>query len=148
MVKKIKFGPEQIGQVASDYIVTLLKKYSIFTFTGPLGAGKTTMIQNILKQCGVNCAITSPTFGYVNSYVVDDMTYNHFDLYRICSVDEFINLGFDEYLIRKNNVSFIEWPEVIYPLFENFELNKFICDIKIDYITGDMDYRELGIKPR
>ena len=37
----------------------------------------------------------------------------HFDLYRVRTVDSFIELGFDEYLNDPNGLCLIEWPKVI-----------------------------------
>jgi tRNA threonylcarbamoyladenosine biosynthesis protein TsaE len=150
---KLKYGPDQIDQVAREQIIPLMGKYSIFTFTGPLGAGKTTMIKSILRQAGVPGPVTSPTFGYVNSYhtisgVSPDCSFNHFDLYRISTVDEFINLGFDEYLAAKNSINFIEWPSVIESLISNPELKPKVCDIKIDYISDDISSRVIQILTR
>ena len=122
-----------------------LQKYSIFTFTGPLGAGKTTLIRSVLRQCGVLDGVTSPTFGYVNSYQSNGVIYNHFDLYRIASVDEFMALGFDEYFANKNSVSFVEWPDVISSMLTSQELKQKICNIKIDYISDDISSRVIQI---
>ncbi len=148
MIVKLKFNSEQVDQVAKEQVIPLLKKYSIFTFTGPLGAGKTTLIRSILRQCGVVGGVTSPTFGYVNSYQSNGVTYNHFDLYRITSVDEFMVLGFDEYFAKKDSVSFVEWPDVISSLLVSQELKPKVCDIKIDYISDDISSRIIQISAR
>jgi len=161
MIVKLKFNLTQVDQIAKEQVIPLLKKYSIVTFTGPLGAGKTTLIRSVLRQCGVSEGVTSPTFGYVNSYTVvgghadtgfvdndpvrNGVTYNHFDLYRIASVNEFMMLGFDEYFAKKDSVSFIEWPEVISSLLASDELKSKICDIKIDYIPDDVLSRVIQI---
>jgi tRNA threonylcarbamoyladenosine biosynthesis protein TsaE len=158
---KLKYNLDQIDQIAREQIISLMKKYSIFTFTGPLGVGKTTLIKSVLRQVGVSGPVTSPTFGYVNSYHVDsgvisdaiagvstNKVYNHFDLYRIATIDEFINLGFDEYLAAKNSINFIEWPNVIESLISNPELRSKVCDIKIDYISDDISSRVIQILTR
>jgi len=150
---KLKYGLDQIDQVAKEQIIPLMKKYSIFTFTGPLGAGKTTLIKSILRQAGVMGPVTSPTFSYVNSYhaanhASNGITCNHFDLYRISTVEEFINLGFDEYFAKKDNVNFIEWPSVIESLLNKPELRAKVCDIKIDYIPDDISSRVIQILTR
>jgi len=110
------------------------KKCSVFTFTGTLGAGKTTLIQAILRTCGVTGLITSPTFTYVNVYHnAQDMTFYHFDCYRIQSLDEFIQAGFAEYLYAANSIAFIEWPAIIMPL-----LTSHVCHINLEYHGEDM----------
>lgn len=161
MFVKLKFNLEQVDQIAKEQVIPLLKKYSIFTFTGPLGAGKTTLIRSVLRQCGVSENVTSPTFGYVNSYSVvncpvgadsmdngtvrNGVTYNHFDLYRIASVNEFMALGFDEYFAKKDSVSFVEWPEVIDSLLASKQVKSKVCNIKIDYIPDDLSSRIIQI---
>lgn len=119
-----------------DRAVTLLKECmdqcTTFTFTGDLGAGKTTLVKALLRSCGVTDTITSPTFSYVNIYrTADGKTFYHFDLYRVDSVQTFHNLGLDEYLSKKNSWVFIEWPAVIDSL-----LGDGVCRVELDY-EGD-----------
>ena len=56
----------------------------IFTFTGDLGAGKTTLIKEMCKLLNVTGLTNSPSFSLVNEYPSSsgDMIY-HFDFYRI-----------------------------------------------------------------
>jgi tRNA threonylcarbamoyladenosine biosynthesis protein TsaE len=120
---------EELQQVAV-LLKNLMDSCKIFTFTGSLGAGKTTLIQLLLRQCNVKGPITSPTFTYVNVYHNDlQQTFYHFDLYRIKSVDDFIYAGFDEYFHQPNSWCFIEWPEVIAPL-----LTHNVCHVAIEYV--------------
>lgn len=135
---KIKFNLSQIDQIVGGYILPLFKTHSIFAFAGPLGVGKTTLIREILKQKGIKSTITSPTFNYVNSYRGEnDIIFNHFDLYRINSIDEFIKMGFDEYLAEENSVNLIEWPEVIQDLLDDPQLKMNACLIKLSYLPGN-----------
>jgi tRNA threonylcarbamoyladenosine biosynthesis protein TsaE len=103
------------------------------TFTGPLGAGKTTIIRELLRRSGVTGLITSPTFTYVNLYTNEQgQTFYHFDLYRIQTLDEFAHAGFDEYLYQPNSRCFIEWPAIIEPL-----LSSNVCRVTLDYDGSD-----------
>lgn len=146
MDAKLEFGLKDLDNIVKNNVLPLLKRYSIFIFTGPLGAGKTTMIRSILRQCGISGVVSSPTFGYVNSYVSDDgIVYNHFDLYRINSIEEFIALGFEEYLSREKNISFIEWPEVIQALIANTDLKSKTCAITLGYLHHDLSKRVIEI---
>jgi tRNA threonylcarbamoyladenosine biosynthesis protein TsaE len=117
-----------------DVVIQELKKAmqfcQVFAITGPLGAGKTSIIRALLRSCcGITGTITSPTFTYVNEYTNDrDEHFYHFDLYRIGSIEEFQAQGFDEYLYQANSWAFIEWPEVIMPL-----LTHNVCFVNFDY---------------
>lgn len=83
----------------------------IITLSGDLGAGKTTLTQAIGQGMGVpgDCYITSPTFSLLHEYPARIPLY-HMDLYRLGGEEEFIDLGFEEYLYG-NGLSVIEWPD-------------------------------------
>jgi tRNA threonylcarbamoyladenosine biosynthesis protein TsaE len=78
-----------------------------------MGAGKTTLIKTLCKTLGVHDATSSPTFSLVNEYETDDnqLVY-HFDVYRLKSQTEALDMGIDEYLYS-GNWCFIEWAEKI-----------------------------------
>ena len=113
---KFTYSLDQIEPIAS-FITQLTLKYRHIAFEGPLGAGKTTFIKEIGKQLGIpKDIITSPTFAYVQIYEMPlDLKIYHFDLYRVKSIDSFIELGFDEYLNDPQGICLIEWPNIIEP---------------------------------
>ena len=112
-MKKIEYSFDQIDQVAKDFIADFSGK-AIITFTGGLGAGKTTFVQALLRQMGVVGPVISPTFTYFNQYqAANGLTIYHFDLYRLQNLAAFEALGFFEYLYQPNSIVFIEWPEII-----------------------------------
>jgi tRNA threonylcarbamoyladenosine biosynthesis protein TsaE len=120
---------------------TLLKGKKVITFTGPLGAGKTTVIRELLRLWGIDRGVTSPTFTYMNQYVNSDGTkIFHFDLYRLGTIDEFISLGFDEYLYQDNSIILIEWPEIIKSL-----LTHDVFHIQLDYDSEDSQKRMITV---
>ncbi len=126
--EEIIFDLSQLDNVAQK-LYSYKETCTVYTFTGPLGAGKTTLVKSLLSHFGVKEPITSPTFNYVNSYQNSsgEILY-HFDLYRLKNIHEFLEAGFDEFLYRENSWSFIEWPEIIVPL-----LTHNACFITIDY---------------
>ena len=110
------YGLQQVHQ-AAEHLFKRLPFCQVMTFTGSLGAGKTTIIRELLHKVGIQEPITSPTFTYMNLYVnKSGQKFYHFDLYRIESLDAFCLSGFDEYLYQPNSWAFIEWPELIQPL--------------------------------
>jgi tRNA threonylcarbamoyladenosine biosynthesis protein TsaE len=145
-MKQIVFTLDQIEQIVREQIIPLMQHCSIFTFTGPLGVGKTTIIQEILRQKGVNEVVTSPTFNYVNTYMnAAEEKFFHFDLYRITTLDIFLQAGLDEYFYQEGGMSFIEWPEMIEPLLNDEILMQKICYIELNYDLDDVSKRIMVI---
>lgn len=88
---------------------------SIVCFFGDLGAGKTTFIKGLASAVsGCNPEqVNSPTFVYLNIYQGDKASIvYHFDLYRLRDAEEFLSMGFDEYLFAQG-ICCIEWSERI-----------------------------------
>ena len=89
---------------------------TVITLHGELGAGKTTLTQEIAQVLGVKENIISPTFVIMKKYEVVDKTFKnliHIDAYRLNKSAELINLGWQELLADKNNLIIIEWPEQV-----------------------------------
>jgi tRNA threonylcarbamoyladenosine biosynthesis protein TsaE len=113
--KEIKMTTEfsvlEIDSVAQQIIAQNLEK--VVLFNGQMGAGKTTLINQIVKNLGVNDATGSPTFSLVNEYKTNDNeTIFHFDFYRLKSENEALDMGVEDYLYS-GNWCFIEWSEKI-----------------------------------
>ncbi len=87
-----------------------LEPSSVVALSGNLGAGKTHLTQGIAEGLDVDRRlVTSPTFSLVQEYA-GRLPVFHFDTYRLKNVDEFLDLGFDEYLSLRG-VCIIEWAE-------------------------------------
>lgn len=95
-----------------EKIGSLLKPGDIIAMSGTLAAGKTTITKGIAKSLGVNDTITSPTFCLISEYEGTKMPLYHMDVYRLDSVEDFINLGVDDMLFGEG-VCIIEWSEKI-----------------------------------
>lgn len=103
---------EDLPEVAQE-IVELTKSNKVLTFSGSMGAGKTTLITAICKILGVEDAISSPTYSLVNEYLdADGQSIYHFDFYRIEDEEEALDMGVEEYFYS-GNLCLIEWPEKI-----------------------------------
>ena len=120
---KIKFQLNQLSTVSDDVKKNINK--NIVLISGDMGAGKTTLIKEMLKSMNVIDNISSPTFSIINEYNTskEDIIY-HMDLYRIKSVDELEGIGLFEYL-ESGNLCIIEWGDMIEEIIES-EFNKFV----------------------
>ena len=101
----VKFG-QKIG--------SQLKGGEVIAFYGPLGSGKTHLIKGIVAGLGAEDAaneVTSPTFVLVNEYSGRLEVY-HIDAYRLDSIVQFEQIGFDDYC-RPDSVVLIEWADKI-----------------------------------
>ncbi len=85
----------------------------VFALYGEMGAGKTTLIKGFCKVLKVTDNTSSPTYSLVNEYnTSDDEKVYHFDLYRLKSLKEALDVGCEEYFFS-GNYCFIEWPQLV-----------------------------------
>ena len=114
--------------------------YNIWLFNGEMGAGKTTLINELAHQMGVLNPTSSPTYSIVNEYETSNGLIYHLDLFRLKDISEAIDAGIEEILFS-NSICFIEWPEIILPLIDNKYLEINISNIgesrKIQLIKHD-----------
>lgn len=107
---------EQLNEVARA-VLKAVGNSNIVCFYGSMGAGKTTLIRAICQELGVTDVVTSPTFALVNEYT--DGSGNpvyHFDFYRINTLDEVYDFGYEEYFYNPQALCLIEWPELVEPI--------------------------------
>lgn len=109
----IKVNGLQEYAAAAQEFVKMMGDNRIFAFYGSMGSGKTTFIKSVCEEMGVEETINSPTFAIVNEYESrEGETIFHFDFYRIKSIEEVYNMGYEEYLYS-DAYCLIEWPELI-----------------------------------
>lgn len=113
---------ESIDAAAREFAAALGEN-RIVAFYGSMGAGKTTFISALCRYYGVADDVCSPTFTIVNEYrAADGESIFHFDFYRIDSLREAVDIGFEEYLYS-GSLCLIEWPEKVEPLLPEQTLN-------------------------
>ncbi|MBD5191998.1 MAG: tRNA (adenosine(37)-N6)-threonylcarbamoyltransferase complex ATPase subunit type 1 TsaE [Bacteroidales bacterium] len=115
MKKVIQIKSTADLDAAAKEFVSLMGDYTIFAFYGEMGAGKTTFINALSHQLGVEEDVTnSPSFSIINEYRSDstaELIY-HFDLYRLEDLEEAFDIGVEDYF-DSGAVCLLEWPERI-----------------------------------
>jgi tRNA threonylcarbamoyladenosine biosynthesis protein TsaE len=105
-------SPDELRPIASA-LIEYHKDKRIFAFHGEMGAGKTTFIKSICEILEVTDTVSSPTFAIVNEYLTANSgSVYHFDLYRIKSWTEMLEIGYEDYFYS-GNYCLLEWPEKI-----------------------------------
>lgn len=117
----------------------------IWVFSGEMGAGKTTLIQAIGKQLGIQDTIQSPTFALVNEYLdLQHQSVYHFDFFRLDDEDEALDFGIEEYL-DSNLLCWMEWAERIPNLLPSKYL-KISIFAELNFRTLQMSHYEQTIE--
>jgi tRNA threonylcarbamoyladenosine biosynthesis protein TsaE len=101
---------ERASQAFAEQLAQSLMPGLLLSFSGDLGAGKTTIIRAMLRALGIQSAIKSPTYSLIETYHCPLFDVHHFDLYRIQEEYELDYLGFRDFF-TENAVCCIEWPE-------------------------------------
>ncbi len=104
------YGLNQLKD-AAQWVIQSAGKETLWCFSGEMGSGKTTLIQEICKHLEVESQVSSPSFSLVNEYTCKTgKTIYHFDFYRIKSIEEVYDIGFEMYF-DSGHICLIEWPE-------------------------------------
>jgi tRNA threonylcarbamoyladenosine biosynthesis protein TsaE len=118
----------------------IVKKGYIISLIGDLGTGKTEFVKGIARGLGVEDYITSPTFTIVNEYQGRLPLY-HFDVYRIGSVEEMLDIGCEEYFYG-DGLTVIEWADLISDIIPEDHIT---IHISKDMEEGE-DFRSINIE--
>ena len=109
------FSENKTKELAYKISINLKINDVIFLY-GEMGVGKTTftryLINGLQKKNNLKeTEVTSPTFSLLNEYLINKTKINHYDLFRLKSLEELKNL--DLFSDRKSSITIIEWPEII-----------------------------------
>lgn len=94
---------------AGEALGRLLGPGDAVALEGPMGAGKTTLVQGIASGLNVAGEVTSPTFALMNVYPGRCKVY-HLDLYRLDDGRRLPLLGYEEEEAQ-SGVTLVEWAE-------------------------------------
>ena len=103
-------------------VIRSLGRRTVVAFRGGMGAGKTTLIREIVAALGSADTVTSPTFAIVNHYTAGKERIHHFDFYRIDDQREAYDFGYEEYFYS-GDLCLVEWPEKIEQLLPENTMN-------------------------
>lgn len=128
-----------------ERLAQVLTPGDLVVVTGPLGAGKTTLVQGIASGLGVSDVVTSPTFVIARVYRSGRVPLVHVDAYRLSSVDEVDDLDLDA--STGESVTVVEWGTGLVESLASSRL-----EVRIGRSTGaDDDVRTVdvaGVGPR
>lgn len=108
----ISHSPEETIDLGCK-IGAQFKGGEVLGICGALGSGKTHLIKGIAAGAGAEdySRVNSPTFVIVNEYAGRFNIY-HIDAYRLNSIAEFEQLGFDDFC-DSDSVVLIEWADKV-----------------------------------
>ena len=104
---------------SADETVRFAKRFAVdlepgrvLCLEGQLGSGKTTFIKGIAEGLGLKHPeqVKSPTFVLMHVYKAKTPFY-HFDCYRLNSLEELENIGFQDFINDPHTISCVEWAE-------------------------------------
>ena len=114
--EKIDLSSETKTEEFALEFLKKIKPQDVIFLYGEMGVGKTTFVKYLIngfqkENNQITTEVTSPTFNILNEYQIKKIKINHYDLYRLNSVNELKDLNlFDDKL---NSITLIEWPQII-----------------------------------
>ena len=128
-VERITHSKEETMELG-EKLVSLLPNGITLTFSGDLGAGKTTFVRGLAKGLNIKEVVQSPTFNIMKIYLKGDRPLIHIDAYRLADINN--DIGLDEYIGYETGITVIEWPIFIERLIPGNAI-----EIEITNMGGD-----------
>ena len=143
---KVNLSSEKKTEELAAQILKKLKPGNIVFLYGEMGVGKTTFVRYLINKFQKNdnlkiTEITSPTFNLLNEYQLNKIKINHYDLFRVKSIEETKDLD----LFENNNssITLIEWPEIIKKKPKN--LIELIFEYENDHLSRSVQIKGLNL---
>ena len=114
--EKIDLSSEKKTEELAGKFSRKLKPGNTVFLYGEMGVGKSTFVRYLINEFQKKnklkiTEVTSPTFNLLNEYQINQIKINHYDLFRLKTVEEIKNL--DLFADDVNTVTLIEWPQII-----------------------------------
>ena len=120
---------ENIDQFVNKLKEQIDNKNIVVILQGDLASGKTTLVKNYVKSCGIDESVTSPTFMVQSVY--GDSIY-HYDIYNK-ELESFIATGLLEEF-EKDGIHFVEWGDD--------KLIKILSEYGFDYLVIKIEKKD------
>ena len=130
---------EETRKIASEFAKNL-KSVDVLTIDGDLGAGKTAFTGGLALGLGIDSHVTSPTFTIVNEYRQGALPLFHFDVYRLESMDDLYDIGWEDY-VSQGGICVVEWADIV-----RDELELPYYEIRITKSPENEDARQISIE--
>lgn len=134
------YGIADLPEIAKE-LAQIISQFRVVTFTGNLGAGKTTLIKVLCGHLGVKETVNSPTFSLVNQYSIEGAEVGvvlfHIDLYRLKNEEEAFDAGIEEHLFS-GHLCLVEWPEKAIGIIPDNTL-------RVEITTQDHEQRHIRV---
>jgi tRNA threonylcarbamoyladenosine biosynthesis protein TsaE len=105
----VKIKDEKAMVALGRKLAAAVKPGDVVTLSGPLSAGKTTLVRGLLASLGYKGEVPSPSFALVQPYEMLKPPVWHVDLYRIDDPSELDELGLGD--AGEEGLLLVEWPE-------------------------------------
>jgi tRNA threonylcarbamoyladenosine biosynthesis protein TsaE len=117
----------ELGRALAD----TLSLGDVLMLTGPLGAGKTRLVQGVAAGLGVTGRVTSPTFVLVRRHE-GRIPLVHVDAYRLADARDLLTL--DDDVLDAAVVTCVEWGDTVRDALPTSRLE---CDVRVEGDHGD-----------
>ena len=106
-------GIGDLPRAAAEFLAAIGDR-RIVALRGKMGAGKTTLVAELMRQLKMDDEASSPTFAIANEYHSSEtgQTVYHFDFYRLESAAEAYDIGIEDYW-DSGCLCLMEWTENI-----------------------------------
>ncbi len=133
------FSEDETLALAQSF-ATRLERGDVVALWGELGTGKTRFVKGVCAAFGADHHVSSPSFVILNRYLgkgrdARELFVYHLDLYRVRSVEEIYDLGYEEF-IYGDGITLVEWAEQLADLLPSRRY-----DVRLRYGKEDSERR-------
>ena len=135
--QRLLLSGEEAQRDLGQRLATLLPAGTVLFLEGDLGAGKTTLVQGLLRGLGFAGQVNSPTYALMHEYPTPQGRVLHVDAYRVRHPQELFEMELER-LSEESYLSVIEWGERLYDDFPDALI------LSLEHVGGQPGVREIG----